>query len=84
MLQYLASAANELLTHLTVVGENRLVALNAVWFLLPQDVLLSIQGLLTLCTIIALSHHDPNESTVLKEDNGYSKKLVYFCSWSLI
>lgn len=58
--RHLAGAADELLTCFTVVAEKHLVALNAVRFLLPQDVLLSIQGRLTLCTVVALTHCDSN------------------------
>lgn len=56
--RHLAGAADELLTRVTVVTEKRLVALDAVRFLLPQDVLLSVQGLLTLCAVVALTHRD--------------------------
>lgn len=45
------------MAHLTVVGEKSLIALNAEQDFILQDVLLSKQGLLTLGTVIAVSHH---------------------------
>lgn len=52
----LAGAGNELLAHFTGVGEERLVALDAVRVLLLQDVLQPVQGVVTLCAVVALSH----------------------------
>lgn len=53
---YLARAADELLAHLAGVGEERLVALDAVRLLLLQDVLVPVQGLLTLGAVVAFAH----------------------------
>lgn len=71
--QILAGAANELFAHFTVVGEEFLIALNAVWAFVPQNVLLPIQGLLTLCTVVGLDHLDSNllcQSSVLSEEES--------------
>lgn len=56
--QILAGAANLLVAHFTVVGEKLFVALDAVWVLLFQDVLLPVQGLLTLGAVVTFSHSD--------------------------
>lgn len=51
---YLAGAADEQLADFTLVGESSLVAADAEHALLLQDVLLPVQGLLTLQALKAL------------------------------
>lgn len=53
---HLAGAADEQLADLTLVGEKRLVAANAVHVLLLQDVLLAVQGHFALQAVVALRH----------------------------
>lgn len=53
---YLAGAGNQLMAHLAVVGEVILVALDAVHVLLPEDVPLAVQGILTLGAVVGIRH----------------------------
>lgn len=55
---HLAGAADELVACFTIVGEKSLVALDAEGVVLPQDILLPVQGLLALFAVVGLRHCD--------------------------
>lgn len=84
---YLAGAAYELLAHFTVVGEESLVALCAVWAFVLQDVLMPIQGILTLCTVVGLDHLDSDflcQSSALSLKQWHKdNEIIELCTRSI-